>query len=380
MERFNRNRWLQAFVFGVCLIIAYKLISDIGLLGGALSRLLGVLRPLFIGLVMAYLLNIPMSSLENLLGRIKGWEGKKRCRALAVTATYLLLVLVIIVLVQIILPAVSHGITTFVSNLPVYYDNAAKLLDGFKQDGYLPQDISLDTLFSFSSLQNLISQIQLTDVWNYVERVLGVSSMVLNVFLGVALSVFLLLEKEISLAAIRRLLAALLPERILTPFMRYVRLVNESFYSFIYVELITMVIVGIVAYLVLTLLGTTYASVLGPFIGICNAVPFVGAIFAVAVAVLLILFTDGFTKALIALLLLLVIQQLEGNVLKPRLLGVSLQISPVLIIVAITVGGAYFGALGMIIAVPVATVLKKVIVELLDYFEGRKKKPPEAGG
>ena len=171
-----------------------------------------------------------------------------------------------------------------------------------------------------------------------------------------------------------RLLHVFVPIKPLNIFMKYFRKINDYFKSFIFCQFADAFILGMVTTTEFTLLGCQYSLALGPFLGFCNLIPYFGSIIGSALVAIIIMITDGFTKGLIAAVMLLVTQQLDGNVLQPKLLSGSLQLSPVLIIISITVGGAYFGVIGMIVAIPIVTIVKNIIEDIMEYRENQSGK------
>lgn len=119
----------------------------------------------------------------------------------------------------------------------------------------------------------------------------------------------------------------------------------------------------------MSIIGVKYSILLGFMIGLFNLIPYFGAIVAVTVAIIITLFTGGVGQALLMAVIVIILQQIDANIINPKIIGNSLSISPLLVIFAVTVGGAYFGVLGMFIAVPVATVIKLLIEEFICYKE-----------
>ena len=122
----------------------------------------------------------------------------------------------------------------------------------------------------------------------------------------------------------------------------------------------------------MSLLGVKYAVLLGFFIGLLNLIPYFGAIFAVAISAIITLVTGGLAQAIWMLVIVIILQQIDANIINPKIIGNSLEISPLIVIFAVTIGGAYFGVLGMFLAVPVAAVLKIVINDWVNYKNGNK--------
>ena len=117
----------------------------------------------------------------------------------------------------------------------------------------------------------------------------------------------------------------------------------------------------------MSIIGVKYAVLLGFIIGLFNIIPYFGAIIAIALSILITVITGGLSQAIIMAIIVIILQQIDANIINPKIIGNSLEISPLLIIFAVTVGGAYFGVLGMFLAVPVVAVLKIVVNDYLEY-------------
>ena len=123
----------------------------------------------------------------------------------------------------------------------------------------------------------------------------------------------------------------------------------------------------------MSIMNVKYATLLGFLIGLFNVIPYFGAIVAVTIAIIITIFTGGFVQALWVALVIIILQQIDANIINPRILGTSLDLSPILVIFAVTIGGAYFGVLGMFLGVPVMAFIKIIIIEFLEH----KKKVEE---
>ena len=145
-----------------------------------------------------------------------------------------------------------------------------------------------------------------------------------------------------------------------------------STYKFISGQLIDAVVVGIMVTIAMSIIGVKYAVLLGFLIGLFNIIPYFGAIIAVGISILITVITGGLSQAIIMAIVVIILQQIDSNIINPKIIGNSLEISPLIVIFAVTIGGAYFGVLGMFLAVPVAAVLKIVINDWVNYKNGNK--------
>ena len=170
---------------------------------------------------------------------------------------------------------------------------------------------------------------------------------------------------------VKRLTNAIFNDSTYKSIDKYFNNSNEVFFKFIASQFLDAIIVGILVTIALSIMGVKYAPLLGFFIGIFNMIPYFGAVIATAISVVITIITGGLSQAIWMLIIVIILQQIDANIISPRIIGKSLKISPLLVITAVTIGGAYFGVLGMFLAVPIIAVLK-IIVE--DYIEFRLKK------
>ena len=152
----------------------------------------------------------------------------------------------------------------------------------------------------------------------------------------------------------------------------YFNRTNEIFFKFLASQVLDAIVVGILTSIAMSILGVKYAVLLGFFIGLSNLIPYFGAIIGVAISSIITIFTGGLPKAIWMLIIVIILQQIDANIINPKIVGNSLKMSPLLVIFAVTIGGAYFGMLGMFLAVPIFAVLKVVIIDYVEY-KNRKK-------
>ena len=209
-------------------------------------------------------------------------------------------------------------------------------------------------------------------ITGYVKSVVGVATGLFDVFVTVVASAYLLLERGKILEYIKKIGYAILKEETCERIGEYCNTTNKVFFRFISSQLIDSILVGIVVTIAMSIIGVKYSILLGFIIGLFNLIPYFGAIVAVAISILITLVTGGLSQAIVMALVVIILQQIDANIINPKIIGTSLQISPLLVILSVTVGGGYFGVLGMFLAVPAVTVLKLILDDYLD-FKNKKK-------
>ena len=370
MKTFKKgSKWLYWFTLIVAVVIIYKVLDNFTGIGLRLGNLLKVLSPFFMAILLAYLLYIPCRKIEKLYRKSK--RLKKRARGLSVATTYLLAILVIIIAVNILLPILSESVIELASNLPGDYDNAIKYIENLPEDSIINKEIVQNAINKLKEI-DITKLLSLDNITMYVEKVVGIANGIFNVFVTIVVSIYILLERTEILKYVRRLNSSLFSEKRCNTIDRYFVKGNEIFFKYISSQVLDAIIVGIIMSIALSIMGVKYSILLGFLIGVFNLIPYFGAIFAVIIATIVTLFTGGFSQAIWVVIVLIILQQIDANVINPKIIGDALEISRILIIFAVTVGGSYFGILGMFLGVPVVSVIKMMIDDYIERNENKK--------
>lgn len=233
-----------------------------------------------------------------------------------------------------------------------------------------------DGIIKKQSIQNLITELEKIDILkivnlenisDYIKSVVGLAQGIFSVFVSLIMSVYILLERGEILKFARRLLEALFKKETCKAIDNYFVKANDIFFKFISSQLIDALIVGIIVSIGMWILRVKYWVLLGFMIGLFNIIPYFGAIVGVTIAAIITLLTGGFSKAIWMLIVVIILQQLDANIINPKIIGNALKLSPILVIFAVTLFGAYFGVLGMFLAVPIIAVIKILVNDFIDY-------------
>ena len=200
---------------------------------------------------------------------------------------------------------------------------------------------------------------------------LGATNVIFDLFVTIVVSVYMLLERSDIKSFLQNLSKAIFDKKTNEAIARYYRKTNSIFFSFITSQLLDAIIVGIVTGIAMSIMKVKYAVLLGFLIGLFNIIPYFGAIVAVIIAVIITIFTGGFIQAIWLAVIVVALQQIDANIINPKILGNSLNLSPILVIFAVTVGGAYFGVLGMFLGVPVIAFIKIILEDFILMKNGK---------
>lgn len=369
----NMSKWMYWFLLGLAIIVVYKVLDNFSAIGGAIGNFFNIITPFLSGTLLAYLLYIPASRIEKIFTRSKIF--KRKARGISVLLTYILAILIIMLVVNVILPVITDSIVELVSNLQGYWNTTLDRLNALPADSFLKSDLVTDGVRSLGdAIQNIdfMKYINPEKITTYIKSVLGVASGIFDVFVTIVVSVYILLQRGQIGMFFAKLAVAIFDEKTCNKIEKYMDNTNEIFFKFISSQLIDAIIVGILVTIAMSIIGVKYAVLLGFMIGLFNIIPYFGAIIAVIISILITIITGGLSQAIVMAIVVIILQQIDSNIINPKIIGNSLEISPLVVIFAVTVGGAYFGVLGMFLAVPVAAVLKILINDFIDFKISKK--------
>ena len=329
--------------------------------------------PFVIGILIAYLFYLPCRKIEKWIQKVKVRWIAKKARVISTMIVYIIACIILILVFNFVLPAVAQSAMDLLSNIQNYYSSAMEALNN------MPEESILNRIHAKEMIENL-QQIDLSKVFNieqlalYAKGVIDIASSIFDIFVAVVVSVYVLVERREILQFLRKLVKAIVGERKTKTIATYFNKTNEIFFRFLSSQLLDAFVVGILVSIAMSLMGVKYAILLGILIGISNLIPYFGAIIGVGVSIVVTIFTGGIGQAIWMAVVVIVLQQIDANIINPHITGSSLKISPLLVIFAVTIGGAYFGVLGMFLAVPIATVIKLVLTDYIDYQDQKQTK------
>lgn len=370
----NLSKWMYWFILAVAVILVYKFVDNITSIGDIINNFFNIISPFLTALLIAYLLYIPASRIENRFKKSKNKFLKKRARGLSVFLTIILTILLIILLVNVLFPIITDSIVELISNFQMYWNNTIDRLNNLPEDSILKNETVTNAVQSFGEKIKEIDLMQYLNperITGYVKSAVGVATGVFDIFVTIVASVYFLLERGKIIEYIKKIGYAVLKPETCEEIGQYCNTTNRVFFRFISSQLIDSILVGIVVTIAMSIIGVKYAILLGFIIGLFNLIPYFGAIIAVGLSILITLVTGGLSQAILMAVVVIILQQIDANIINPKIIGTSLQISPLLVIFSVTVGGGYFGVLGMFLAVPAVTVLKLI---LDDYLDSKNKK------
>lgn len=350
-------------------LVIYLLLTNLSSIFDGISYFLGAFKAVIYGIALAYLLNPLMKLLE--LPVFTKWGQKiykKRpekvkgfTRALAITLTILIVVIALALLLWMVLPKLYESIITLVSNLPDYLASARTTISGM----FTPEsDVQKNVLAIFDNLDKSITGIFSLESVNQMRTLVSqlftslytVARELINVIVGFVVAIYVMMSKEKFCAQAKKFLYAHVRTGWVTRFLQKLRDSNHIFIGFLGGKILDSLIIGISCYIMLTIFRIPYKELVSVLVAVTNMIPFFGPFIGAIPSALIILMIDPI-KCLTFLIIIIVLQQLDGNILQPRILGAIIGLNGFWVLVSLVVGGYFFNVIGMLLAVPVMSII-----------------------
>lgn len=365
MKFANRHKpWIYIFILLVSLVVVYKLIDKADVIFQWGGKVIGVLRPFIVGFVIAYLINQPCNTIARICRKSKFKFLQKHSDGVSVFAVYIIILIIFSVVMRMILPAIYKNILELFNNLPTYAENAMAFINELQEK----IDLKLINTESFS-VKNIvdyfIKEVDITQFGKYAEGFISATSGLFDLFIAIIVSIYMCIDKKRICAALKRVTSIFFVKNHSENIFEYIGKINDIFSQYIYCKVIEAVIIAILSTVVLSILRIKYALILGIMIGVLNLIPYFGSIISSVIAVIITVFSTGIFPAIWTGIALLVLEQIDGNIIGPKIIGDKLDMRPLWIIFSVTVGGGLFGFVGLLLSVPVMMVIKMICKDLL---------------
>jgi predicted PurR-regulated permease PerM len=368
-ESFELSKWIPICIIAIILMLIYKTIDNFTQITTAIGGFLGVISPLLLGIIFAYFLYIPHHLLERVIKKIKIDFIAKHSRGVTTIIVFVILLFLLIFILSFIIPVLFSNLVSLATSIPEYVVSIMDYFDNLPADSIFADFNIADALRTYSTdIVNTI--INIDNIEQAARGVMSFAGGLFSTIMGLVISLYLLLDRERIFDFFRRLNTAMFKNELRRhKAAKYTGQINNVLLTFIASKGLDSVINFIVATVVLFIFGVPYALLLGLIAGAFNFIPYIGSIISALIISVLTLFTSGVNTAIYVLICLLIFNQIDGNFIEPRIMKSSLKVSPILVIVAVVIGGAYFGIPGMFLAVPIAVIIKQIMLEYMTIAE-----------
>ncbi len=358
--------------FTACIFV-YGILFNFTAIGDFIKKLTHILSPIIWGIVIAYLVNPIMKWIEKRVKKVT--EKKKRhfklTRIISLFLAMIIFLAVIAALGAIILPQVIESITTIINNFSTYINNFEKWIDSL-----LVKYPEVLTVVSdqFDNIEKALMEFannivpKVGDIMKKItDSTLSFIIAVKDILIGIIVAVYLLYGKEHFQAQMKKLVSGILPKKCANTTLRVCAQTNSSISGFISGKIVDSIIIGCLCFIAMTIMKFDFIVLISVIVGVTNVIPFFGP-FIGAIPSALLLLVAAPKQVIPFLILILIIQQLDGNVIGPKILGQTTGISAFWVLFSILVGGGLFGFAGMLLGVPVFAVLYSLLKEFIEYL------------
>lgn len=375
-KKYNTIAVYSVITFFVCLLL-YLVLKNVAVIGGIISKALDVTSPIIWGIVIAYLINPIMLWTEKALAKLTSRKKPhaKLNRVLATIISVIVFLLAIASFFMIIIPQLIESVTSIFNNFDTYMRNFESWINQLLEN--YPELFKMidDKFDQIRSAINSFIDTLIPQIGDFLVKVGGGAVSVVNVlkdfFVGLFAAIYFLFDKEHFQAQCKKIICALLPKSAQEPFFNICSHTNLSLSGFISGKIIDSIIIGILCFLCMLIMKLDYAMLISVIIGVTNIIPIFGPIFGAVPCGLLLLISSP-KQVFPFILLIIVIQQLDGNVIGPKILGSSTGLSSFWVLFSIIVGGNLFGVAGMLLGVPIFAVIYSLVEEFINYLLRKK--------
>ncbi len=363
-----KNIQLKSVIFLVTYaIILYFLVLNLSFIFNALHRIFIVLTPFFCGFIIAYLLNGPFSFLKNNVFSCldnKSDKIKKLKTPLSLFACYILFFGIIVYLLAIIIPQLIVSINQLIKNFHQYIISLEELVSNILS--FIGLDAS-KIEYVESALVNFVQDINqfMTKVFPHIYSFTkSFTSGLYNWIIGIIVSIYFLYNKDTLIKQLKKILVALLPNDLRIRTIEIAKLTDHTFGRYIIGKLLDSLIIGILCFIGMTLFRMPYSVLISVIVGVTNVIPFFGPFIGAIPSIFILLIVDPM-KAFWFAIFILILQQIDGNILGPKIIGDSIGISGIWILFSVIIGGGLFGVTGMILGVPIFAIIYSIFSDAI---------------
>ena len=368
------------FLVAAGCICFYFILNETDKLRGAWSGLMGLLSPFLLGAAIAFILNVPMRGIEAKLGKIKS-DGLRR--ATAILLTLLSFVVVIVGVVLLLIPQIGATFEILAPKIVAFFQRIQESILGFLKEN---PDL-LKTVSSFVDLEklnlggiiektmNLLGNSMSSIATSTLSVVGGITGALVDGLIGLVFAFYCLASKETLGRQGKKLLYAFLPERISDETLRILALTNRTFSSFISGQCVEACILGGMFAVTLFILRMPYVTLISVLIAVTALIPLVGGFIGCFFGAFFILVNNPM-QALIFVIVFLVIQQIEGNLIYPKVVGGSIGLPGMWVLAAVTIGGDLMGVVGMFLMIPLSSVVYTLLREITNKRLAKRQIDP----
>lgn len=365
MSFFKNIKYKEIIVLLLIIFVGYKVIDNYPAYLVVIKKFMGIIAPFMYAIIFAYILNPIMKFFERRL---------KFKRGLAVLLTYLVVLGIIVVIALYGIPSIIESIISITKEIPDYVNMVQNWLNSILKNARLNefvQDTGLMT--NVTSLSSKAGTILVSLLEGTTGSIITITTDIIKIAFGLLISIYMLLDKERFLKQIKLLLLMITGEKIGRKILDFVKIYNYMIGTYIGIKALDSLIIGIISLVGLMILRLPYAPLLALVVGVTNMIPYFGPFVGMLTCAIVALFITPF-RALVVFIFLLALQQFDAWYLEPKLVSGKVGIGPFWVILGVTIGGGFFGPLGMILASPTVATIKIYYKKIVNKYKEKHEK------
>lgn len=380
---------ITAFLVIAASILFYYILFHGSSLSSGISAFIGIAMPIIDGFVLAYLMTPVLNKIERCIIKplyVKAKipltpKNKRRMRGMSILATIVLVLVILYEFFGLIIPELVRSIQSIIFQFPIYINNLSNWAMGLMKNNPDLEEVVNALIDQYSSkILDYVNSNLLPYVNGMIKTlsssVIGVLKAMWNLIIGFIISIYVLGSKEKFAGQAKKIAYAVFDRKVGNGVITNFRFIHSTFIGFIGGKIVDSIIIGVICFICTTIIGTPYAILVSVIIGVTNLIPFFGPWIGGIPSALLVLMVNPM-QALYFIILILVIQQFDGNILGPKILGDSTGLSGFWVIFAITIFGGVFGVLGMVVGVPIFAVFYAGVKASVNRMLAKKNLPTE---
>lgn len=367
---------MYVFLVVVSCLFVFLTISNFDSIRSWWNKFVTMMHPFIIGVVLAYLLNFILNLYERVLFSYKPFNlmSPKVKRGLGILCAYISALMLIMLFFAFVLPQVIDSINGLISSIPKYLSNISVYATEISNKIYVPQEqMNLLVTAINDSVNSIIAFIaNLLPI--IIDKAFSVTSSILNIIMGIIISIYILIDKERFAALSKKIAYAILDKQRVIKLIDFIKYSENIFSRFIGGKILDSAIIGVLTFIILVIAKIPYTVLIAVVIGVTNVIPVFGPFIGAIPCVIILFFIDP-SKALWFILIIIIIQQIDGNIIGPYILGDSVGVSAFWILFSVLIFSKMFGIVGMVIGVPIFAVFYSLIKTIVEEKLKKKRLP-----
>lgn len=360
LNKGNMKKLMILITFGIGL---FWLLDSIPVILDSISHILKLLVPFILGGIIAFILNIPMTKIETFIkSKLKKKNSKFPIRTVSITLSLVIFVGIILLISFLLIPELIENIQLLIKNIPAFFADIEnwllELVDSYPDIQKQVEDTFKNTT-NFNDVTVTILNYIINGSLNFITNLI---SSLFTFFTAIVFAVYMLSQKEYLQRGVKKIMYAYMKKEHVEKIMSIGSLANKTFSKFISGQCVEAVILGCIFFVILTVLRFPYALIISVLTSVTALIPMFGALIAMVIGALLIAVTNPI-QALLFILVFQIIQQIENNFIYPKVVGKSVGLASIWTLMAVILGGSLMGITGMVIGLPLASILYAILRE-----------------